>query len=70
MQNEGVQRAIEIAGSQLELSRMIDVCQPNISKYLRGMMTVPIRLALRLEKDKRFRIARELFRPDVFGGQG
>ena len=67
--NKGIEEAIRIAGSQSALASMLELNQSTISKYLCGALPVPIRFAIRMQKDMRFKLAKELFRPDVFGGE-
>jgi DNA-binding transcriptional regulator YdaS (Cro superfamily) len=62
--NEGIEKAIRVAGSQQMLADTVGYGQTTISFYLRGIRPVPIRLALALEKEP-FCVPRWLTRPDL-----
>lgn len=63
--NQGVLKAIEKAGSQRALGKLLKRSQPAVHGYLHGKPH-PL-MALKIEKATG--ISRKLIRPDVFGNE-
>lgn len=61
--NQGVQLAIQKAGSQRALGKLLDRSQPAVQGYLHGKP--PPLIALKIEEVTG--VSRKLIRPDVFG---
>jgi DNA-binding transcriptional regulator YdaS (Cro superfamily) len=62
-----IQKAIEIAGGQWQLSKLTDLSQGTISKYARGFR-ITAESALRIEKALDGKIMRHELCPTVFVG--
>jgi transcriptional regulator with XRE-family HTH domain len=63
--NEGIALALrKVGGVQRELAEKLGIDQSTISRYLSGSLPVPVRVALRIEKE--MGVPRALIRPDVF----
>lgn len=65
--NPGVQRAVEIFGSQTALARRIGVGQNVISYWLREAKQVPPKRAVQLEAVTGGEVTRKELRPDLWG---
>ena len=63
----GVQRAIEIFGSQTALARRIGVGQTSVSYWLTGAKDVPPKRAVQLEAVTNGEVTRKELRPDLWG---
>lgn len=63
--NKGMERAIAIAGGQARLAEVLGTSPSSISKYLYGKLEIPIRIVLKLERHRKFRIPRGEMRPDL-----
>ena len=63
--NQGILEAIRVSGSQVKLAERLNTTQPTVSRYLSNKVSVPVSVAIRL--DKELAIPRAVTRPDVFG---
>lgn len=64
MSSEALQKAIQIAGSQQALAKMVGKTQGHVSQWLRRGGRVPPNLVLRIEKATG--VDRKRLRPDLF----
>jgi DNA-binding transcriptional regulator YdaS (Cro superfamily) len=66
LMNLGVQKAVEVAGSQTALAKLIGVRQQHVWKWLR-MERIPAERAIEIEQATKGRVTRHELRPDIFG---
>lgn len=67
METDAIKKAVELAGSQTALARLIGVSQGLIWQWCNGRLRVPAERCCDIERAAGGRVTRAQLRPDVFG---
>lgn len=62
----GVQRAVEIAGGQSALARLLGSSRQAVWFWLRGDRNISPKFALKIEAETAGQVTREQLRPDIY----
>ena len=66
MKQEGIERAIEVLGSQSLLAKQIGVSPQFVCQLANGTRPVPATLVLKIESATHGEVSRHELRPDIF----
>ncbi len=67
MSTQALKKAIQIAGSQTALAKLIDKQQGHVSSWLHRDKKVPPRMAILIERALDGQVTRAELCPDIFG---